>query len=251
MPQQRKPARDQRPGAGNRRPPRSASRRKRERRLQAQRHRATGAPRRLRLWLSGGAGALVVVAVVLAVVLTRGHGTSGSATPSPAPTPTPPPLASLETAESGVAPVDGVSCDATPSTSNRSFAHLAIYVNGSPRQVPAGIGVGTPRTTQPTDAGPFVSGPCYYWLNTRTGDGVLHVQPPAAATYTLGTFFDIWGQTLSATQLGPASGAVTVLVNGSQYSGDPRSVQLTEHAVIQINVGSAVPFQKFTFPAGE
>lgn len=193
---------------------------------------------------------MIVIAVVLAVALTRGHGSSGPK-PTAAPTPTPPALASLGSAASGTSAVDGVSCDTTPSTSNLSYAHLAIYVNGSPREVPAGIGVGTPRTTQSTDAGPFVSGACYYWLNTRTGDGLIHAQPPTAATYTLGTFFDLWGQTLSSSQVGPASGAVTVLVNGSQYSGDPRAVQLSEHAVIQVNVGSVVPFKKFTFPAGE
>lgn len=159
-------------------------------------------------------------------------------------------LAALDTAASGDT-VDGVSCDTTPSTTYRSTAHLAIFVNGEPRQVPAGIGVGAPRTTSQTDAGPFVSGKCYYWLNTRTYDGLVHVQPPTQASYTLGSFFDLWGLQLSSTQVGPASGALTVLVNGSPYSGDPRAVPLSSHAVIQLNVGTSVAFQHYTFPAGE
>ena len=217
------------------------------------------------MWIGGGAAAAVVVlAVVLAVVLTRPHSATHATHPSAGPTPVPSALASAESSASG-GPVAGVSCDpsapTSPSTSTptptpatapaRTYAHLAIYVNGEARRVPAGIGVGPPRTTYSTDAGPYVSGNCYYWLNTRTYDGVIHVQPPSQASLTLGAFFDIWGQQLSATQVGPASGTVTVLVNGSQYSGDPRAVPLGSHAVIQLNVGTNVPFQHYVFPAGE
>ena len=193
----------------------------------------------------------MVVAVILAVLLTRPHASTGhGAQPTAAPTPVPPSLASVESTASGAA-VDGVSCDATPSTANPSFAHLAIFVNGEARRVPAGIGVGPPRTTASTDAGPLVSGKCYYWLNTITYDGLIHVQPPSQKSLTLGTFFDIWGQQLSTTQVGPASGDVTVLVNGSPYSGDPRTVPLSSQAVIQLNVGTNVAFLHYTFPAGE
>ena len=223
------------------------------------------------MWIGGGAGAAVVVlAVVLAIVLTRPHGSTHATPPTAAPTPVPSALASADTSASG-SPVAGVSCDPGSSTSTsttnstpastptptpatapaRTFAHLAIYVNGEARRVPAGIGVGPPRTTASTDAGPYVSGTCYYWMNTRTYDGIIRVQPPSEASLTLGTFFDVWGQQLSATQVGPASGTVTVLVNGSQYSGDPRAVPLSSHAVIQLNVGTNVPFQHYVFPAGE
>lgn len=214
------------------------------------------------MWIGGGAGAAVVVlAVVLAVALTRPHASSGGSHPTAPPTPVPTVLAPPGTSANG-SPVSGISCDSTTSTSTSTtttaaaprptFVHLAVYVNGEARQVPPGIGVGPPQTTQSTDAGPYVSGSCYYWLNTRTRDGVIHVQPPTQASYTLGQFFDIWGQQLSATQVGPASGAVTVLVNGSPYSGDPRAVPLSSHAVIQLDVGpNNVPFQHYTFPAGE
>ncbi|MBV8195555.1 MAG: hypothetical protein JOY80_08505, partial [Candidatus Dormibacteraeota bacterium] len=52
--------------------------------------------------------------------------------------------------------------------------------------------------------------------------------------------------------VGPATGTVTVFVNGSQFSGDPGTVPLTAHAVIQIDVGTATPFQPYpSFPAGD
>ena len=258
MPQQPPKGRDRRPAAPGRRPPQSASRRKRERRRQAQLQRAAAVSRWRRFWPAIAAGTTVVaVAIVLAVVLTRGHATTPPASsPTPAPTAVPSPLASLDSAASG-SPVDGITCDtaptppATPPASARSTAHIALFVNGSPRGVPAGVGIGPPRQTQTTDAGPLVSGKCTYWLYTQTEDGIVHVQPPTQATYTLGNFFDIWGQPLSGTQAGPSSGAVSVLVNGSAYSGDPRSVPLGPHAVIQVNVGTAVPFHPYTFPAGE
>lgn len=216
------------------------------------------------MWIGGASGAVVVLAIVLAIVLTRPHSSTHVPRPTPGPTPVPSALASVDSSAGGT-PVAGVSCDSTASASTpastptptpalapaRTYAHLAIYVNGVARRVPAGIGVGPPRTTASTDAGPYVSGSCYYWLNTRTYDGVIRVQPPTQASLTLGTFFDIWGLQLSATQIGPASGTVTVLVNGSQYSGDPRAVPLSSHAVIQLNVGTNVAFQHYVFPAGE
>ena len=246
------------------RPPRSASRRKRERRREAELRRATAPPPRRRWWIAGGTGAAVVLVVVLVVLLTRGHTTPSATKPTPAPTPVPSALAALSSA-AGNAAVSSITCDSPASTSSTSTAttstttssgttataHLAIYVDGQARLVPAGIGVGSPQTTTPTDDGPLVNGPCYYWVNTRTQDGLIHVQAPLAGTYTLGQLFDLWGQPLSATQAGPATGAVTVLVNGSQYSGDPRAVPLTQHAVIQLDVGSATPFKSYSFPAGQ
>lgn len=253
----------QQPRRTDPRPPRSASRRKRERRREAELRRATAPPPSRRWWIAGGAGAAVVVVVVLVVLLTRGHTTPSTRKPTPAPTPVPAALAALPSS-GGTAAVGGITCDApssssptsstsstTTTASTTATAHLAINVNGEARLVPAGIGVGTPQTSTPTDDGPLVSGPCYYWINTRTQDGLIHVRAPQPGTYTLGQLFDLWGQPLSATQAGPASGAVTVLVNGSQYSGDPRAVPLTQHAVIQLDVGTATPFKSYSFPAGQ
>jgi hypothetical protein len=64
------------------------------------------------------------------------------------------------------------------------------------------------------------------------------VESPVQRTFTLGNLFDIWGQPLSATQLGPATAAVTVLFNGKPFTGsDPRSIPLNAHALIQVEVG--------------
>ena len=240
-----------------RRPPRSASRRKRERRREQQRLQAAPQSRLTGRVLGAGAAAAAVVVVLLVVLLTRGHGATSTSTTTPTPaatpaaTPTPAPLASLTTAAAGSA-IDGIQCQPTEPAANQSSVHLSLYVDGAPRQVPAGVGIGPPRTTASTDAGPFVSGACYYALLTHTGDGIIHVEPPTQGTkYTLGQFFDLWGQPLTASQAGPASGAVTVYVDGTQFTGDPRTVPLSAHAKIQIDVGTVVPFMQYTFPAGD
>jgi hypothetical protein len=55
---------------------------------------------------------------------------------------------------------------------------------------------------------------------------------------------------LTGTQVGHATGPVTVFPGGRRFGGDPRSIKLTPHAVIQLDVGKVVPPQPFTFPAG-
>ncbi|MGH3274010.1 MAG: hypothetical protein ACRDNZ_06740, partial [Streptosporangiaceae bacterium] len=87
--------------------------------------------------------------------------------------------------------------------------------------------------------GPFiVSGTCFYWLHTHAADGVIHIESPVQRTYTLGQFFDEWGQPLGPGQVGPDRGHVTALVNGKVDQGNPRDIPLTAHARIQLEVGT-------------
>ncbi len=70
-------------------------------------------------------------------------------------------------------------------------------------------------------------------------------------TFTLGDFFDIWGQPLSKTQVGPARGPVTAIYNGRVYLGNPRDIPLEKHAQIQLQVGKPlVAPVSITFPGG-
>ena len=124
-------------------------------------------------------------------------------------------------------------------------------VNGAPRQVPAAIGI--PRAqVQSTARGPFIaSGTCFYWLHTHAADGIIHIESPVHRTFTLGDFFDIWGQPLSKTQVGPARGPVTAIYNHQVYLGNPRDIPLQKHAQIQLQVGKPlVAPVSITFPSG-
>jgi hypothetical protein len=111
-------------------------------------------------------------------------------------------------------------------------AHLTIFVNGSPRQVPAGIGIPAAQA-QNTARGAFISsGTCFYWLHTHAADGIIHVESPVQRTYTLGDFFDEWGQPLGLDRVGTATGPVVAIYNGQRYEGNPRNIPLNAHAQI-------------------
>jgi hypothetical protein len=148
-------------------------------------------------------------------------------------------LAPASTAANGQT-VDGIRCDATEQVAYHIHAHLTVYVNGALRPIPAGIGVVAPAAQQ-TDNGAFDSATrCYYWLHVHAQDGVIHVESPTQTNYTLGQFFAIWQQPLSATRIGPDKGTLTVFVNGTRYTGDPAAIALTSHEDIQIDVGTPV-----------
>ncbi len=153
------------------------------------------------------------------------------------PVPSAAPLATAAASASGQT-VDGIKCQTSEQTIFHIHAHLTIFVNGAPRQVPAAIGIPGAQA-QNTAQGPYIgSGTCFYWLHTHAADGVIHIESPVQRTYTLGNFFDEWGQPLGPNQAGPASGHVTVIYNGQVYQGNPRNVPLNAHAQIQLEAGT-------------
>ena len=230
--------------------------------------------RRRRRWLAGMAAAAVAVAAavgIIVAVITGGNSaaepqlklaplsTLGTLKPAPSagplgpegvPVPSAPPLAGAGTAAAGQT-INGISCQANEQVLFHIHAHLTIFVNGSPRQVPAAVGIPGARA-QNTPQGPFIgSGTCFYWLHTHSADGIIHVESPVKRTYTLGDFFDEWGQPLSPSQVGPATGHVTVIYNGRVYQGNPRGIPLTAHAQIQLEVGTPhIAPETISWPSG-
>lgn len=199
---------------------------------------------------------LVIVAVVVAVLLFA----PGPASTPPRAAPTAAPTTGLASAPSARKPVaagpmptvNGISCDALESTVEHIHVHLAVFVDGDEIQIPFGVGVGPPLQVADSPAGPFVEdGSCFYWLHTHTEDGVVHIESPTRRTFTLGDFFDIWQQPLSATQVGPAHGEVIAYVNGDRVAINPHEIPLTQHALIQLDVGGDVPPYDFDFARGD
>jgi hypothetical protein len=251
-----------------------AARNSRETRRQAlERERQAQARRRKRLRLAAWGGAIVVLAgagVGLGLGLSGSGSGSGSALPSgsaaagsaagslaplstlgtltAAPAPGPlgpekvplpavPVLAAPSAATAGQA-IDGISCSTSEQTLFHIHTHLTVFVDGKQQQVPAGIGIPGAVTT-PTQAGPFVgSGRCFYWLHTHAADGIVHIESPVKRTFTLGNFFDEWGQPLGPDQAGPARGKVTVIVNGRVFTGNPRNAPLGSRENLQVDVGT-------------
>jgi hypothetical protein len=217
--------------------------------------------RRRQRWLAGTGAAVVAAGAAVGIAIAATGGSSNNGTPGlklvslstlgtlqPAPSPgrlgpegVPVPsaaqLASAATSASGQ-PVDGISCQTSEQTIFHIHAHLTIFVNGVARQVPAAIGIPGAQA-QNTPQGPFISsGTCFYWLHTHAADGIVHIESPVHRTYTLGNFFDEWGQPLGPDQVGPARGHVTAIYNGQVYQGNPRNIPLTAHAQIQLEVGT-------------
>lgn len=175
--------------------------------------------------------ALVLVAIVAVAVFSLRAGSSGSNA-----TATASPLAPVDTSATGAA-VDGIRCDTSEQVLFHIHAHLAVYVNGSARGIPAGIGI-------------VSGGSCFYWLHSHSEDGVIHIESPVQRTFTLGDYFDIWGQPLGPQQVGPAQGTVIAYVDGKRVTGDPRRIALGAHTLIQLDVGQDVAPQPFTFAQG-
>jgi hypothetical protein len=228
--------------------------------------------RRRRRWLAGAGAVVLAAAVAVGIALAAAAGGSGPsglklaslstlgtlrAAPSPGPTgpegvpvPGAASLAGTATSASGQT-VDGISCQTSEQTLFHIHAHMTVFVNGAPRQVPAAIGIPGAQT-QSTPNGPFIaSGTCFYWLHTHAPDGIIHIESPVHRTYTLGDFFDEWGQPLGPGQVGPATGHVTAIYNGQVYQGNPRNIPLTAHAQIQLEVGTPlIAPESITWPSG-
>jgi hypothetical protein len=168
-----------------------------------------------------------------------------------------PDLASADSTVSG-SPVDGITCRKTmaQNVAYHIHVHVSIFVDGHQERLPAGAGIVPPRTDEQLPGGLFVdNGPagCLYWLHVHANDGIIHVESPTKQTFTLGDFFDIWGQPLGADQVGPARGAVVAFQNGKRFAGNPRDIPLLPQSVVQLDVGTPiVAFEpmKFTVVGG-
>jgi hypothetical protein len=107
-----------------------------------------------------------------------------------------------------------------------------------------------------------------YWLHTHDTSGVVHMESPQPATFTLGQFFDVWTRTAAVDSQGglgvalddtfarslartPAA-QVHISVNGKPYRGTYRALRLGPHDQIALELGNPqVPPPPFTFPAGD
>lgn len=128
--------------------------------------------------------------------------------------------------------VDGIRCERSESGVFHIHQHLSIYDHGKPIAIPSDVG-------RPLGAA------CLYWVHTHTPDGLIHIESPQFRSFRLGEFFDIWGQPLSATRVGPARitpGQLRAYVDGNLYQGSPRKIDLVAHSDIVLEAGP--PYKK-------
>ena len=194
--------------------------------------------------IAGGAAVGITLAVTSGGSAASGGGSGSSSSPK---------LTSLSTLGTlKPAPPPGPNGpEGVPVPSAPPLASTATMATGAPRQIPAGIGIPGAQA-QNTPQGTFIGGgKCFYWLHTHAADGIVHIESPIHRTFTLGNFFNIWGQPLGPSQAGPAQGHVTAFYNGKVYHGDPRDIPLTKHAQIQLEVGTPlVAPESISWPNG-
>lgn len=125
----------------------------------------------------------------------------------------------------GTAVVNGVGC--AKNEDYHIHALLSIYRNGQRLALPDSIGRG--------------SG-CNYEMHTHDGSGVLHIETDVPKTFTLGQFFSLWGQPLSATAAAGLSGkpAFYVVENEkiTRITTDPAAIVLAGHKEVVIVTGT-------------
>jgi hypothetical protein len=139
--------------------------------------------------------------------------------------------------------VDGVACD-TATPVYHIHAHLSIIANGEQRAIPLAVGVHDAFLLHDF----VVAAGCFYWLHTHEGSGIIHIEAPITSTFTLGQFFDIWGQPLTRSNVGGFAGDVTAYVDSTLYDGDLAAIDFQAHRQITLIVGTVpdtIPFYSF------
>ena len=110
-------------------------------------------------------------------------------------------------------------------------AQLFVFVDGAPQPVPKDIGVDfDARRISP--------------LHTHTDDGIVHVEANEESTFTLGQFFTQWGVRLTPDCVGGYCGPTrkpTFYVDGKEFTGDPRTIEITGNREIALVVGKPPP----------
>ena len=142
-------------------------------------------------------------------------------------------------------PVDTIPCG-TGADAEHYHVHVSLFVNGQQQAMPLGVGIDNAVVVGDSLA---IAGTCFYWLHAHDRTGIIHVEPAETGhTFTLGEYFDIWGEPLTSSNVAGNQGDVTVYIDGARYLGDPRAIVLAAHQQITLEVGTRVAPPVYTFP---
>jgi hypothetical protein len=130
-------------------------------------------------------------------------------------------------------------------------AHLDVFVNGKPVQVPAGIGIdftvpGVQHGSSP-DGTPSYGGielcarACIAALHTHDDSGVMHIESQEPRSYRLGDLFAEWHVRMDGECVGgycKPNASIAVYRNGDRFSGNPAGLVLADREEIAVVIGS-------------
>ena len=125
----------------------------------------------------------------------------------------------------GTDPVGGVGC--YKNGNYHIHALLSMYQDGVRLALPGAIG---------RDTG------CEYEMHTHEGSGTVHIETDVPMTFTLGQFFALWGQNLSATSVAglPGTPAYYVIENEkiTRVTTNPADITLSAHKEVVVITGA-------------
>jgi len=182
---------------------------------------------------------VVLVAAIVLIVLAL-HGTGGAGGASPTPT-----LLPGQSANASGRPIDGIPCGAEH-LAYHIHQHIDLYDHGNHIDLPAYVGFviqgsGSQETVK-----------CLYAIHVHYEQtaNFIHVESPTKKLYSLGQVVDIWKAT-SRTTLPPNSSflarlltakpnEITVFTNKKRWTQGWRTVPLSNHETITLEIGKPV-----------
>ena len=107
---------------------------------------------------------------------------------------------------------------------------LSISVGGKPVTVPSQIGINR--------LAGYISP-----VHTHDTTGTIHIESAKVQPFNLGQFFDVWGVRFTAQCIGgycnKGIDSLRVFSDGTRVKGNPRSLVLADHQVIEVRFGPA------------
>ena len=182
----------------------------------------------------------------------------GSGSPTPSAVAGQVPTWTLPSDPMGLARQAGLTPDVREYGDYHVHAHLDVFVNGAPVVIPGGVGI---EITDPAveQFGTQIGGipeegceqVCISPLHTHDVDGVIHVEAPSVAEFTLGQFFEEMAVRLDASCVGDyctPDTPIVVYVDGQAQTGNPADIVFGDLQEIAIVIGTPPAAIPDSFP---
>jgi hypothetical protein len=130
--------------------------------------------------------------------------------------------------------VAGIECLLSMPEDYHVHSHVSIFLNGEAIAVPQAVGIANAP-----------QGRCFYAIHTHDHSGKVHVESGAPGTFTLGQLFQIWGRSLTNTDLAGITGLPIVIYatddgTVTEVKDNWADIELKSHREITIVVGTPI-----------